>query len=84
VADGECDARTARAALANGVLTIRTPGRATRRGQRRIATDGPALDPLTRNQIFATAFRRFADSAKSQRLERRDPRIRAAQLQNRS
>jgi len=25
---------------------------------------------VTRNQIFATAFRRFADSRKSQRLER--------------
>jgi len=35
-----------------------------------IETDGAALDPLTRDQIFNTQFRRFADSAKSQRLER--------------
>ncbi|HZE94512.1 MAG TPA: hypothetical protein VEZ49_07360 [Gemmatimonadales bacterium] len=64
------DARTARAALANGVLTIRTRGARPVAVSVEIATDGPALDPLTRNQIFATAFRRFADSAKSQRLER--------------
>ena len=35
-----------------------------------IATDAPALDPLSRRQIFSSAFRRFADSAKSPRLER--------------
>jgi len=64
------DARTARAALANGVLTIHTRGARPVAVSVEIATDGPALDPLTRNQIFATAFRRFADSAKSQRLER--------------
>src|SRR2546426_3082490 len=64
------DARTSRAALANGVLTIRTRGARPVAVSVEIATDGPALDPLTRNQIFNTEFRRFADSAKSQRLER--------------
>jgi len=32
------------------------------------------------HQIFSTAFRRFADSAKSERLEREVPWLRAAQL----
>ena len=64
------DARTTRATVANGVLTIRAPGarRATFRVE--IATDGPALTPLTRVQIFNDAFRRFADSVQSARLWR--------------
>jgi len=64
------DARTTRARLAGGVLTIRPLGTRPVTFSVEIATDGAALDPLRRNQIFSTAFRRFADSAKSQRLER--------------
>jgi len=64
------DTRTTRAKLAGRVLTIRTLGSRPATVSVEIATDGPALDPLRRNQIFSTAFRRFADSAKSERLER--------------
>ncbi|TLY73468.1 MAG: hypothetical protein E6K43_10835 [Gammaproteobacteria bacterium] len=64
------DARTTRARLAGGVLTIRSLGTQPVTLSVEIATDGAALDPLRRNQIFSTEFRRFADSAKSQRLER--------------
>src|SRR5213596_2106581 len=64
------DGRTTRARLANGVLTIRPLGTTAVTFSAEIATDGPALNPLTRTQIFNTQFRRFADSAKSQRLER--------------
>ena len=64
------DGRTTRARLANGVLTIRPLGATAVTFSVEIATDGPALNPLTRTQIFNTQFRRFADSAKSQRLER--------------
>jgi len=35
-----------------------------------IATDAPPLHPLAREAIFNPAFRRFADSAKSPRIER--------------
>ncbi len=64
------DARTTRARLAGGVLTIRSLGTQPVTFSVEIATDGAALDPLRRNQIFSTEFRRFADSAKSPRLER--------------
>ena len=64
------DARTTLATLAGGVLTIRALGTRPATISVEIATDGPALDPLRRNQIFSTAFRRFADSAKSPRVER--------------
>src|SRR5258706_572434 len=64
------DTRTTGAKLAGRVLTIRTLGSRPATVSVEIATDGPALDPLRRNQIFSTAFRRFADSAKSERLER--------------
>src|SRR5439155_3193229 len=64
------DGRTTRARRANGVLTIRPLGTRAVTFSAEIATDGPALNPLTRTQIFNTQFRRFADSAKSQRLER--------------
>src|SRR6266516_2150341 len=64
------DGRTTRARLANGVLTIRPLGTTAVTFSAEIVTDGPALNPLTRTQIFNTQFRRFADSAKSQRLER--------------
>ncbi len=64
------DARTTLATLRGGVLTIRALGTRPVTFSVEIATDGAALDPLRRNQIFSTAFRRFADSAKSPRLER--------------
>lgn len=64
------DARTTRANLAKNVLTIRALGARPATVSVEIATDGAALAPLTRRQIFSDAFRRFADSAKSQRLER--------------
>jgi hypothetical protein len=64
------DARTTRASLAGGVLTIRALGTRPGTFSVEIATDGAALDPLRRNQIFSTEFRRFADSAKSPRIER--------------
>src|SRR5467141_632687 len=64
------DARTTRARLAGGVLTIRPLGLRPVSVSVEIETDAPALDPLRRNQIFSTEFRRFADSAKSPRLER--------------
>jgi hypothetical protein len=64
------DARTTRARLAGGVLTIRALGAQSATFSVEIATDGAALDPLRRNQIFSTEFRRFADSANSPRIER--------------
>ena len=64
------DSRLSHATLRNRVLTIRPLGRDPVTISVEIATDGAALDPLTRDQIFNTPFRRFADSAKSQRLER--------------
>src|SRR5438093_1093100 len=64
------DARTTRANLAGGVLTIRALGARPVAFSVEIASDGAALDPLRRNQIFSTEFRRFPDSAKSPRLER--------------
>jgi hypothetical protein len=64
------DARTTRATLAGGVVTIRPLGTRPVTFSVEIATDGAPLDPLRRNQIFSTEFRRFADSANSQRIER--------------
>jgi len=64
------DARTTLATLRGGVLTIRALGTRPVTFSVEIATDGAALDPLRRNQIFSSAFRRFADSVKSARLER--------------
>ena len=64
------DSRTTRATLAGSVLTIRALGARPASVSVEIATDGAALTPLNRNQIFSTGFRRFADSAKSERLER--------------
>ena len=64
------DPNRSSATLANGVLTVQPRGTAPVTVTVEIATDGPALTPLTRKQIFTAAFRRFADSAKSPRLER--------------
>ena len=66
------DSRRSRATVARGVLTIRPRG--TGGGpvelSVEIMTDGAPLTPLRREQIFNAQFRRFADSAKSPRLER--------------
>src|SRR5712671_3350220 len=64
------DTRTTRARFADRVLTIRSVGTRPVTFSVEIATDGRPLDPLRRNQIFSAEFRRFADSAKSPRLER--------------
>jgi hypothetical protein len=64
------DARRSRATLANRVVTIRPLSNEPLEIRVEIATDGPALHPLTRQQIFNAAFLRFADSARSPRLER--------------
>jgi hypothetical protein len=64
------DARLSRASVHDRVVTVRPHGQGPLTIAVEITTDGPPLTPLTRNQIFNTAFRRFADSAQSQRLER--------------
>src|SRR6266480_3323832 len=64
------DGRTTNATLAGTVLTIRALGGRPATISVEIATDGAALTPLNRRQIFSDAFRRFADSTKSPRLER--------------
>ncbi|HEV8266212.1 MAG TPA: hypothetical protein VGQ06_14790 [Gemmatimonadales bacterium] len=64
------DPRRSHASLARGVATVRPTGADALDLTVEIATDGPALTPLTRDQIFNDAFRRFADSARSPRLER--------------
>ena len=64
------DAHRSRGTLASGVVTIRPLGSEPIDLRVEIATDGPALHPLTREAIFNPEFRRFADSAKSPRIER--------------
>ena len=66
------DDRRSQATLDAGgrVLTLLSIGPQSADLMVEIATDAPALDPLSRRQIFSSAFRRFADSAKSPRLER--------------
>src|SRR5437867_5493651 len=64
------DAKRSRALLSGRVLTIRPRVPEPVDLLVEIATDGPTLDPLDRNQIFSTEFRRFADSAKSPRIWR--------------
>src|SRR5204863_4346357 len=66
------EARRSGATLTGRVVTIRPLGGGTRAISLsvEIATDGPPLSPLDRRQIFNDRFRRFADSAKSPRIER--------------
>jgi len=64
------DSTQSHAQLSGRVLTIRASGAEPVELLVEIATDGPALDPLDREQIFNSAFRHFADSAKSPRVER--------------
>jgi hypothetical protein len=64
------DARRSRARLVNRVLTIQPLDTMPVELRVEIATDAPALHPLGREAIFNRAFLRFADSAKSPRIER--------------
>jgi hypothetical protein len=64
------DPRAASVTAAQGSVTIRRRGTAPVDIDVEISTDGPALTPLTRDQIFSAAFRRFADSSASPRIER--------------
>jgi hypothetical protein len=64
------DARLSRVSVHDRILTVRPRGKDPLRIAVEITTDGAALTPLTRTQIFTTAFRRFADSARSPRIER--------------
>lgn len=64
------DGRTTRATLAGTVLSIRVLGTQAATISVEIATDGAALTPLTRRQIFNDDFREFAAAANSPRLER--------------
>ena len=64
------DVRRSRVSLAKRVMTIRPLSSQPVELRVEIATDGPALHPLTREAIFNPEFLRFADSAKSPRIER--------------
>jgi hypothetical protein len=64
------DARRSRGTLANRVVTIQPLSPEPLEIRVEIATDGPPLTPLTRQEIFNAAFLRFADSTRSPRLER--------------
>jgi hypothetical protein len=64
------DARRSRGTLASRVATIQPFAAEPVEVLVEIATDAPALHPLTREAIFNPAFLRFADSAKSPRIER--------------
>ena len=64
------DARRSRGTLTGRVVTIRPTGSRAVTVSVEIATDGPALSPLDRTQIFSNQFRHFADSANSPRIER--------------
>ncbi|MGH8721201.1 MAG: hypothetical protein ACREU4_04420, partial [Burkholderiales bacterium] len=65
------DVRASRASLADDVLTVvPRAGRDTVILDVEIATDGAPLTPLDRTAIFNDRFRRFADSARTPRLER--------------
>ncbi len=64
------DARRSRATVTGRVVTVRPLGARPVTLSVEITTDGAALTPLTREQIFSEAFQRFADSVKSPRLER--------------
>src|SRR5207237_4778081 len=66
------DSRRSRVTLQRGVVTVRPRVAAGESLELsvEIMTDGAPLTPLRREQIFSSQFRRFADSAKSPRLER--------------
>ena len=64
------DARQLRCAVSRGTIIFEPLGAKPVTLAVEIMTDGPALNPLTRREIFNAQFRHFADSAKSPRLER--------------
>jgi hypothetical protein len=64
------DAGNSWGVLNGRVVTVTPRGTAPIELSVEITTDGAPLTPLTRDQIFSAAFRRFADSAQSPRLER--------------
>lgn len=64
------DARRSRATLTGRVLRVRPLQGGPLALTVEIATDGAPLTPLGRAAIFNDRFRRFADSARSPRLER--------------
>ena len=64
------DARRSRGTLANRVVTIQPLGAEPVELRVEIATDGAALHPLTREEIFNPAFLRFANATRSGRVER--------------
>ncbi len=79
------DARRASAQLAGGVVTVRPAAAGPLDVDVEIATDGPPLTPLTREQIFNDQFRRFyarvqADTAHPLRLRRLEREVRGFEL----
>ncbi len=79
------DARRSSAQLAGGVVTVRPTAVGPVEFTIKIATDGRALTPLTREQIFNEAFRNFyaevqADNAHPFRLQRLEREVRGFEL----
>jgi hypothetical protein len=64
------DAKHSSATLDNRVVTVQSLDERPLEISVEITTDGRPLRPLGRDAIFNTAFRRFADSARSPRIER--------------
>jgi hypothetical protein len=82
---GSGDARRASARLAGGVVTVRPTTDRPLNVDVEIATDGPPLTPLTREQIFNDQFRNFyalvqADTAHPLRLRRLEREVRGFEL----
>jgi hypothetical protein len=79
------DAQRSSARLAGGVVTVRPTTERPLDVDVEIATDGPPLTPLTREQIFNDQFRNFyatvqADTAHPLRLRRLEREIRGFEL----
>ena len=79
------DARRSSARLARGVVTVRPAVAGPLEITVEIETDGRALTPLTREQIFNDQFRRFyaevrADTARPLRLRRLEREVRGFEL----
>jgi hypothetical protein len=79
------DARRSSARLSRGVVTVRPTTDRPLDVDVEIATDGPPLTPLTREQIFNDQFRRFyalvqADTAHPLRLRRLEREVRGFEL----
>lgn len=79
------DARRTSARLAGGIVTLRRGGDGPLEITVQVETDGRALTPLTREQIFNDQFRRFyagvqADTAHPLRLRRLEREVRGFEL----